>query len=127
MKYLLFIACMIFLSCSDSDNFVHKPMVRKNTTIAFTVNYLTNQHIITNVEKDVKDTFSFVTIDSTIQERKWKRDSFYYFIHIDTLKNATTGLPEVDSVSGRLVFTKKRILIKKEHILVDYNKEWAIE
>lgn len=68
-----------------------------------------------------KDTFAFVDLDTLTKKKRWTRNTDYYVIIVDTLRNRQTGQYVLDSTGNKQV-GPVQVYYPPQFILFDTNK-----
>ena len=119
----LIIALFFVLSLAACNNSTGKGGGSKPDTIRTLLMYESS-------EKDVKygigfritkDTFSFVSVDSTTQKKSWIKHVSYYIPFMDSTRDKQTGRPILDSI-GRPTMVTWWIDWPKSKIIIDAGK-----
>jgi hypothetical protein len=129
MKKTIFVAIVSTLialfSCNtvNTKAFQHQPIDTVSTVGVF----VTPQTMTVNpggyLIKVLKDTLIVSTKDTTsnkiIQEKEWKRDSSYFYVVVDTLRDQTRK-PVLDK-NGKVQFQPWLIPIERKWVVTDFN------
>lgn len=130
MKQVLFaVLILAFIGCTDSKK-EGKPQPEEKSITSGTIvlDVSRNEYAVVTLERIVKDSLKLTVTDSAngkiTQEKKIQRDTSYkalwYFPILDSAKHVIKSKidPARDSVEP------KWVPVKKEAVLVDYNKKW---